>query len=87
MAKLLVQRSARGLGLAKAFMEEVEQQASREGRWLLQLDTETGSAAETLYRGLGWQVLGVIPDHAVRPGGDLVPTTFLFKRLDVATRR
>lgn len=68
-------------------MEEVEQQASREGRWLLQLDTETGSAAETLYRGLGWQVLGVIPDHAVRPGGDLVPTTFLFKRLDVATRR
>lgn len=85
VAKLLVHRSARGLGLAKALMENVERQAKREGRWLLQLDTETGSAAETLYVRLGWQVVGVIPDHAVRPGGDLVPTTFLFKRLDLAT--
>lgn len=83
VAKLLVHRSARGLGLAKALMQTAEQQATAQGRWLLQLDTETGSAAEALYRGLGWQVLGVIPDHAVRPGGDLAPTTFLFKRLDL----
>lgn len=80
--KLLVHRSARRAGLATALMEEVEQQASRAGRWLLQLDTETGSAAETLYLRLGWQVLGMIPGHAVRPDGVLVPTTFFFKRLD-----
>ncbi len=86
VAKLLVHRSARGRGVARALMAEVEQQAKLEGRWLLQLDTETGSAAETLYVRLGWQVLGVIPDHAVRPSGDLVPTTFLFKRLDLTTR-
>lgn len=83
VAKLLVHRSARGRGVAKALMAEVEQQAKLAGRWLLQLDTETGSPAETLYVRLGWQVLGVIPDHAVRPSGDLVPTTFLFKRLDL----
>ncbi len=83
VAKLLVRRSARGRGVAKALMAEVEQQAKVEGRCLLQLDTETGSAAETLYVRPGWQVLGVIPDHAVRPSGDLVPTTFLFKRLDL----
>lgn len=83
VAKLLVHRSARRQGLARALMEKVEQQAKRDGRWLLQLDSQTGSAAETLYVRLGWQVLGVIPDHAVRPNGDLVPATFLFKRLDV----
>jgi len=83
VAKLLVHRSARRGGVAKALMVEVERQAALAGRWLLQLDTETGSAAETLYRRLGWQVVGVIPDHAVRPNGDLVPTTFLFKRLEI----
>ncbi len=83
VAKLLVHRSARGRGVGKALMAQVEQQAKLAGRWLLQLDTETGSAAETLYVRLGWQVLGVIPEHAVRPSGDLVPTTFLFKRLDL----
>lgn len=81
VAKLLVHRSARRRGLARALMEMVEQQAERDGRWLLQLDTETGSAAESLYVRLGWQVLGVIPDHAVRPDGDLAQTTFLYKRL------
>ena len=86
VAKLLVHRSARGLGLAKALMQTVEQQASRDGRWLLLLDTETGSAAERLYQALGWQAFGVIPDHAVRPGGDLVPTTFFFKRLHLAAQ-
>lgn len=82
VAKLLIHRAARGQGLAKALMAEVEQQAGRQGRWLLQLDTETGSAAEALYVRLGWQVLGVIPDHAVRPSGELAPTAYLFKRLD-----
>lgn len=81
VAKLLVHRSARGRGVANTLMAELERQAQLEGRWLLQLDTETGSAAERLYMRLGWQVLGVIPDHAVRPNGDLVPTTFMFKRL------
>jgi len=81
VAKLLVHRSARGGGLAKALMGRIEQEAIAEGRWLLLLDTETGSVSESLYTGLGWQVIGVVHDHAVRPGGGLAPTTFLFKRL------
>jgi hypothetical protein len=62
-------------------MVHLERQALAQGRWLLQLDTETGSAAEGLYSRLGWQRLGVLPDHAVRPEGGLAPTTFLWKRL------
>ena len=62
-------------------MAHLEEQAREQGRWLLQLDTETGSPAEGLYLRLGWQRLGVLPDHAVRPYGGLAPTTFLYQRL------
>jgi GNAT superfamily N-acetyltransferase len=81
VAKLLVHRSARGRGVATALMAHLEREALAQGRWLLQLDTETGSAAEDLYLRRGWQRLGVLPDHAVRPEGVLAPTTFLWKRL------
>ena len=84
VAKLLVHRSARGRGVATALMAHLEDQARAQGRWLLQLDTETGSPAQRLYERLGWQVLGVLPDHAVRPEGGLAPTTFLYRRLDDA---
>lgn len=81
VAKLLVHRSARGAGVGSALMAHLEQEARAQGRWLLQLDTETGSPAEGLYVRLGWQQLGVLADHAVRPQGGLAPTTFLWKRL------
>ena len=81
VAKLLVHRSGRRRGLAKELMRTAEHEALAQGRWLLQLDTETGSAAEMLDIRLGRQVLGVLPDHAVRPEGGLAPTTCLFKRL------
>lgn len=81
VAKLLVHRSARGRGVATALMAHLEQEALARGRWLLLLDTETGSAAQALYQRLGWEVVGVLDDHAVRPEGGLAPTTFLFKRL------
>ncbi len=85
IAKLIVHRSARHRGVATQLMRTAEQAASSQGRWLLQLDTKTGSPAEQLYVRSGWQVLGVIPEHAVRPDGVLAPTTFLFKRLEHAT--
>ena len=81
VAKLLVHRTARGRGLGTALMRHVEQEALARGRWLLLLDTETGSAAQALYERSGWQVVGVLDDHAVRPHGGLAPTTFLAKRL------
>ena len=81
VAKLLVHRSARGQGVATALMAHLEREALAQGRWLLQLDTETGSPAEALYLRLGWQRLGVLHDHAVRPEGGLAPTTFLYRRL------
>jgi GNAT superfamily N-acetyltransferase len=79
VAKLLVHSSMRRRGLATELMNAAEKHARRASRTLLFLDTETGSAAEAMYRELGWTVVGVIPGFAYRPDGDLRPTTFLYK--------
>ncbi|MEZ5774790.1 MAG: GNAT family N-acetyltransferase [Hyphomicrobiaceae bacterium] len=81
VAKLLVHRRARRRGIAAALMARIEQEARGLGRTLVTLDTETDGPAETLYRGLGYQVAGRIPDFALMSHGGLTATTILFKRL------
>lgn len=77
--KLLVLRTHRGRGLARALMQAVEAQAWALGRRLLVLDTQKGSVAETVYQRLGWQKAGEIPDFAASPDGVLQPTVLYFK--------
>jgi GNAT superfamily N-acetyltransferase len=81
VAKLLVHRQARGAGLARLLMEEVERQAREAEKTLLVLDTVTGGIAEGLYSRLGWRRVGVIPDYALMPDGTLTPTTVFYKSL------
>ena len=81
VAKVLVDRSVRRQGIGRALMSAVEAHALATGRWLLILDTQTGSAAESLYRSMGWQELGVMPNHAYQPDGVLAPTTYFWKDL------
>jgi GNAT superfamily N-acetyltransferase len=78
---VIVHRSARRRGLGRALMAAAEARARADGRWLLILDTEAGSAADALYRSLGWQVLGTMPNHAYRSDGVLAPTTYFWKDL------
>jgi ribosomal protein S18 acetylase RimI-like enzyme len=85
MAKLLVHRAARGRGVARRLLATAEAFAAESGRTLLMLDTQTGSAAESLYRTAGWSVLGTLPDYAADPSGALRPTTFFHKSLPVAS--
>src|ERR1043166_8854328 len=80
--KLLVHPTARRRGIARALMVAIERAAQAEGRTLLTLDTWTGSAAENLYRSLGYTVVGVIPRYArgsLTP--ELEPATFMYKEL------
>jgi GNAT superfamily N-acetyltransferase len=79
--KLLVDRRGRQQGIAQALMAAVEEAAKARGRWLLCLDTATGSPAERLYEKLGWQRLGVMPRHAMWPQGGFCDTTFFWKDL------
>jgi GNAT superfamily N-acetyltransferase len=79
--KVIVHRRARGRGLGTGLMNAVEDHARAEGRWLLILDTFSGSDAERLYRRLGWIEVGVIPDHSLLTHGVLAPTTIFRKDL------
>jgi GNAT superfamily N-acetyltransferase len=81
VSKLLVHRRGRNRGVARALMAAAEETAKARGRWLLCLDTATGSAAERLYEKLGWQRLGVMPRHAMWPQGGFCDTTFFWKDL------
>jgi hypothetical protein len=60
-------------------LRTAEASAYTAGVRLLLLDTQTGSAAERLYRAEGWTPFGTVPDYAADPGGALRPTTFFFK--------
>jgi GNAT superfamily N-acetyltransferase len=81
VAKLLVHRSARGQGIAKRLMEEVEEASRSEGKTLLVLDTVTGGDAERLYTRLGWTKTGIIPNYALFPDGRFCDTTVFWKDL------
>ncbi len=80
ISKMIVHRSARKQGIAAALMVAAEAEALREGKTVLVLDTASDSA-ERIYRKLGWQECGVIPDYALLPGGELCATTYFYKRL------
>ncbi|MGV0909289.1 N-acetyltransferase family protein [Martelella sp. FOR1707] len=79
--KLIVRRDMRGRGIARQLMERLEAECLQRDRWLMVLDTATGSAAEAIYPRLGWQRVGVVPEYALYPDGDYCGTTFFYKRL------
>jgi GNAT superfamily N-acetyltransferase len=81
IGKVIVHRSARRRGLGRDLMAAAEAHARAEGRWLLILDTEAGSAADAFYRAEGWTVLGTMPNHAYRSDGTLSNTTYFWKAL------
>src|SRR2546425_12664710 len=81
VAKVLVHRSARRRGIARALMNELDRIARAEARSLLVLDTLTGSEGERLYEALGWTKAAVIPDYAMYSDEGLRPTTIFYRLL------
>ncbi|CEJ84514.1 hypothetical protein VHEMI03498 [[Torrubiella] hemipterigena] len=79
--KLLVHKSFRGRGGARALMDALEADALERGRGLLLLDTETDSPAEAVYTKLGWTELGKVPKYGISPTGELKDGTFFYKQL------
>jgi GNAT superfamily N-acetyltransferase len=80
VAKMLVHRRARRLGVGAAVLEAAESAARESGRTLLVLDTAS-DAAERLYERAGWRRVGTIPDYALMPDGALCDTVVYYKRL------
>lgn len=85
VAKMLVHRSARRRGLAQRLLSALEDEARREGKTVLVLDTVTGGDAERLYARGGWQRVGEIPNYALMPDGQPCATTYFHKQLMPAT--
>ncbi len=69
VCKLVVHRRCRGLGLGRRLMEAAERESTRAGFRLLTLDAKRGTAAEGLYRTLGWIQAGAIPRFAFDTDG------------------
>ena len=80
VAKMLVHRTARRMGVGAAVLAAAEKAAFDAGKTLLVLDT--GSAeGERLYERGGWQRVGKIPKYALMPDGPFCDTTFYYKDL------
>ncbi|MDB6073974.1 MAG: family N-acetyltransferase [Verrucomicrobiaceae bacterium] len=69
VAKVLVHRRSRRMGLGTRLMQAMEDEARSAGFNLLTLDTKRGCPAEALYRQLGWTYVGTIPRFAFDPDG------------------
>ena len=81
IGKVIVHRSARRRGLGRALMKAAEERARNEGRWMLVLDTVTGSPAAAMYESLGWQTVGTIPGYALDTAGVPEAATYYYKDL------
>jgi GNAT superfamily N-acetyltransferase len=80
--KLLVHHDLRRQGIGAALMQAVEDEARRNKRSLLLLDTVAGGAGERLYRRLGWQEIGAVPNHFVDPHGNPRSSIYFMRQLD-----
>jgi len=79
--KLLVHTRWRGLGIGKALMSAIEQEARTAQRSLLYLDTEADKPAEKLYERTGWTRAGGIPGYACSPDGHLHNTVIFYRKI------
>jgi ribosomal protein S18 acetylase RimI-like enzyme len=83
IAKMMTRPEHRGRGIATALLHAAEQEATRQSRTLLVLDTATDGGASSLYERLGYTLAGEIPDFALKPHGGLTGTKLYWKRLGV----
>ncbi len=81
LQKMIVARSHQRRGIGAAILAAAEAEAKARNRWLLCLDTISGSPAASLYERCGWLRVGDIPAYALMPHGGLAPTTIYFRRL------
>lgn len=81
VCKVVVHPAYQGKGLGKLIMQALEDEARREDRALLYLDTNAGDRSNRLYLAMGYMPVGTIPDWAYDGAGILHGTTFYYKVL------
>jgi hypothetical protein len=81
IAKMMTRLSHRHRGIATTLMRAAEKLAAERGRTLLVLDTAVDEGASGLYENLGFNLVGIIPDYALRPHGGLTGTMIYWKKI------
>ncbi len=82
ISKMVVHPDGRRQGLGKALMNAALDAAEHAGKALVTLDTRTGDVSENLYRGVGFEQAGIIPDFAFDPDGAARhATTYMYRYL------
>ncbi len=80
IAKMIVHPDGRRQGLGTALMSAALTKAQEVGKTLVTLDTRSGDISEALYRQLGFQQAGKIPDYAYDPDGKTRhATTYMYR--------
>lgn len=82
VCKVLVDPAQQGKGIGKRLMLALEDEARREGRHLLHLDTNEADKSNRLYVSAGYTMVGSVPNWAVGADGALHGTTFYYKVLE-----
>jgi GNAT superfamily N-acetyltransferase len=84
VSKMLVHPNYQRKGVGKALLAALEAEAKLRNRTLLTLDTRTGDNAEPLYKSVGFQEAGIIPQFCRDTKTDrLDSTTYMYKILAV----
>jgi GNAT superfamily N-acetyltransferase len=81
IAKLMVLRAWRRRGIGRALMDELEDDAFVRGIDVLVLETSPGEPAEALYRAVGYELTGVVPNAGKNAGGTFEDAVFYHKLL------
>ena len=79
VSKVMTLSAWRGRGVGRSVMLALEDEARRQRRSTLVLDTRQGDSSEALYQSLGWVTVGAVPRYARSVGGDLHDTVFYYK--------
>lgn len=79
--KLMVLSDFQRQGVATMLMQGVEKVAAAWQRELVVLDTRTDDDAYHLYKKLGYNIVGNIPNYAKSASGDFDPTTIFYKEI------
>jgi acetyltransferase len=76
-----VATDARGRGIGRSLMANIEQVAGEYHVTLLWLTTHADTEACAFYEAVGYTRLGTMPNYSRRPDGTLWPGAFYFKEL------
>ena len=82
ISKMIVHPDGRRKGIGKALMQTTLTTARQHKKTLITLDTRTGDVSEALYRSVGFQVTGIVPEFALDPDGRTKhATTYMYQLL------